>query len=1121
MPLSQLRRITARGQGVTLALTGEAGVGKSERASRFLKTLPARLFTFSGQWPLARLATILPAALREPEWVGLLLARLSQGESLPAGDSARAVTERLLAHAPAVLLIDHFHRVPVDAGPFWSALAEHIRQSKGVGLLLLTRGEAPDGWEAEEVLPLTRPESDTLVRDNLGEAYRADLATWLFEKAQGHPLLTLELLSSLRTSGMLESGDWATAPPDLPNSIQAFVRAQLPTQLTPELQETLARELLQSELEEAPQDGPCQLKGYGLRPDQLTHPLYHEALLSIVSPEVWAGVLEEEEQTGGQPSAALLAQWAAAWPLSDATRLKLYRRAAQELEERQELTRAAEFWEKAAESCSAQAGQAQRAQWLRRAARLYKFYPLQKDLHLRRLLVLRKAVQTAGADVPAEWLTALAEAQGTARLPLEELAELLPGSLQDWQNDYLHGLFQAATPLEPRAITAWDALTPEERQAMPALSLSGVANALYCVRLEEAQALWERAQEGAEGELVHLHIRADAAYAPFFLMENETALHEFDAVVVRLETLRRERLNGTPPSERTLEQRLDLDRAEQLLQTCNRARAALNGRLGRMDECAVLYDSVLSYAARRQALTLYAGTLQRYGWELVNGGRFEEAQRLLRQAYSTGLTLNFILMAQIDLYFLWHRDEQVHLLAHATSELLRSMTEPIPLQAYFMAALGLTACGDWGAALSQLDEGEAKARAAQVGHALDFGLWIRGVWHGEQGQKVEAARWTQEAADASRARGLAREANRYALWAAHYRGNEEAFRRAAQAVEEQGDRGHLHAVQARRGEVAQPTQAHLQILGTPRLLDAAGQPVRSAVGLRLLMRLLHARLLGEAEVRMTELTTQLYPDAPAELGRRNVSRLVRGLSRRLGAEVVVQTAHGYALGEVSSDAELFLNEGAADLWRGPLLPDEAPRADAVAERLLSRLREHIVQLLPEEPAQAVRLAAFLTESEPYDLAALRLRLHAHDLAGQPGQVRKTYAVARRTFAELGEELPDDWRTFLASGEASLPRPARFTTSARAASRARVLHVHRSTIARWDAGISAAGKPGRRPKLTAEQVETLKRVVQVSPEAVRVQAPRWTLRLVAEYAEEVFGVRLSQAQLSRLLREEKS
>ncbi|MDO4245983.1 MAG: hypothetical protein Q4C89_08175 [Deinococcus sp.] len=1121
MTLSQLRRIVVRGAGVSVVLCGEAGLGKSYRARRVLSDLSARQFSFSAQWPLARLVGSLPAAPQEPQWATALLERLSRGERLPPADAAQAVYQRLSTHAPALLLIDHLHRASPDALAFWEALGKQVRGGRGVGLLALTRGEPLPDWTVERVEPLTREESDAVLREKRPDLFSPLLAERIYGQARGHPLFTLELLEHLTATGVPSSAEeWPALSGPLPMSLQAFVRSQLPPSLSPPLQLALARVLLRADMDGHLVDGQStgpQLQAEAaelvrcgvLRQGQLAHPLYREALLPLLSPDVGAAALDEVLQDEGLGDAALVARFARSWPLPPQVQLSLYRRAAEQMEERGELTRAAGFWEQAAELCPAE-----RAAWLYRASRLYEFYPFQPGLHLRSLRAMRGAVEAAGEGVPEAWLRRLVTWQAIGRRPLEDLAALLPGELDDWRLTYLYGQLSGADIADGGIWEAWQALSDEQRATAPAEVLAGVAHAERTPPDEVAR-LWPQAIARAPDALSRLQWRGIAAYEPYFRMQNAISLREFDAVVEELEMLQAEiRAQEKPIS---LDDRLAADRAEQLIQTFNRARAVLRSRLGDVAGAAALRPSVLKYARERQALTFYVGTLYREGWEDVNRGRFEEAQRLLTEAHSTGRIRGGVVMALIDLYVHWNREEQAHLLVHAVTELREQMQTQTQLQEYFMLALGLSACGDWAEAMSLLEEGERQAREADVGHALDYGLWIRAFWHGEQGQQTQAARLATEAATSARSRGLEREANRYALWATFYAGDEVAYAAAAARVREQGDLGHLHAVESRRSVSLPVSRAHLQILGVPRLLDAGGQPLRSPAGLRLLTALLHARLLGETDVSANDLAGQLYPEVATEQARRNVLRLIRQLWATLGPEVVLQSGDGYALGAVSSDAELFLNEGASDLWRGPLPLSAEPRGEAVAARLLARLRDCVLALLTENPAQAARLAGYLSESEPYDLAALRLLLHAHDLAGQSAQARAAYARARDTFAEVDEPLPADWREFLGGSDAVPVLQRTSVPSARAASRARALHVHRSTIARWDNGQTRPGRVGRPPRLTPEQLAELRRVMAKPPAEIGLPGNRWNLALAAEYVARQFGHQLSQAQLSRLLR----
>lgn len=214
-----------------------------------------------------------------------------------------------------------------------------------------------------------------------------------------------------------------------------------------------------------------------------------------------------------------------------------------------------------------------------------------------------------------------------------------------------------------------------------------------------------------------------------------------------------------------------------------------------------------------------------------------------------------------------------------------------------------------------------------------------------------------------------------------------------------------------------PASGRLEVLGPMRFVrGGATVEVHGERRRALLALLLEARLAGRAGVPQLQLLDQLYPREP-DRAAGALKQLVFQLRAALGPEVIVRMGGGYALGPVASDAEAFLRDGNCAWWRGPYLEGIAITSEeAVGEQLRRALRVRAEGLLSEDPREAARLARLLTESEPFDLAALRLELAALRAAGGGQELERRYRAARATFAEVGESLPRDWAELLRDGE---------------------------------------------------------------------------------------------------------
>lgn len=175
----------------------------------------------------------------------------------------------------------------------------------------------------------------------------------------------------------------------------------------------------------------------------------------------------------------------------------------------------------------------------------------------------------------------------------------------------------------------------------------------------------------------------------------------------------------------------------------------------------------------------------------------------------------------------------------------------------------------------------------------------------------------------------------------------------------------------------------LEVLGPVQL---SGRPIAGVKRQELLLYLLEARLLGRPEVGREELREALYPHTEEPLALVLLEDLVDRTRSSLGAEVVLQTPQGYALGAVASDAERFLQSGHTGLWRGAYRQDLPGGLPQVRECLYSRLYRQACALLESDPLESARLGRILLEAQPYDPRALTLRLRLLQATRLPNPV---------------------------------------------------------------------------------------------------------------------------------------
>ena len=92
--------------------------------------------------------------------------------------------------------------------------------------------------------------------------------------------------------------------------------------------------------------------------------------------------------------------------------------------------------------------------------------------------------------------------------------------------------------------------------------------------------------------------------------------------------------------------------------------------------------------------------------------------------------------------------------------------------------------------------------------------------------------------------------------------------------------------------------------------------------------------------------------------------------------------------------------------------------------------------------------------------------------------------------------------------------------------ARRLRVSRTTAMRWAAawedegreGLRAAGRAGRKPRVSPEQLERIEQALREGPRAMGYRTELWTLPRVAELIEKITAVRYHPGHVWRVMRQ---
>ena len=1044
----RLSSLGKRRTGMALGLWGEAGIGKTHTALELLRGLSCRSLSLPAGTPLTDLAGRLPRPPRLPAWAARMMDRVIKGEPTGNIDLLNAVTTTLGGLAPFVLLLEDLHDAGTEQAELIGLLARAVQRTPGVGLLVTSRLQLPDGFESRRHAPLDPLDAARLLEEEAGAALPPEALGWIFIRASGNPLFSLEYFRLLARLGHLWNDArlwrWREPPATLmPVTVEALI------------ERTLHDVLGQSDLS---QGGPAadplsdvagawaMLPGAtdgllaavaGLAPEALdqarselerrrvlfqrefVHPLYREMVL---------GKLDRERHR------TLARRAVVALEHDPEAAADFVRDAELDPAEAMRLT------ERAAEAARAGGRTASEARLLARAADL-----AQGDHQARLALRAARALETisppealrlarlAAHLLPDDPETALYLAgrlvQHSRRLAdADEVLARFPESVRlgpvwtAWQITWMMGSGQYAG-----ALSLWDSHPELHGLPDPATFYSVAACLTQTGQFEQAAAL---ARRGLELNEVMPAQRASllnvSSIACAMMGQPEAAEAHLEAAL----TLAREhglhQMLGALLQNRTK----NLERTDQFV-------AALTAAKGAFQAYAKAGDTV----RQANAGVLVAGHLTEFG-------QYQEAETLLLDSLALLERLGtsrFLVVAQTTLATLYRDWQPPHgavLALRAARGALEQARQLGPVSSLTTFALATLARAE--AAVGELEQATLHAQEAvdASGQAPDESTFIahaaQAAVHAASARPEQAREALKRALTAAQAGGFILEVQRLSLEQAVLERDLGAARdlqawfrthdlRNGVLLAERrfpelasGPSAGLTSPQSTSSRLASPHASpsvlpHLEVLGVMRL-GWAGEthPVRGRKRRELLAALLEAQLRGRSELSRLDLIGLLYPGSDELQASASLKELVHLTRTAFGAALIQTTPEGYGLGDLTSDAAQFLEHGDTRLWRGQYLQDTLPegRDETVAEALHLALRTRTEAALNIDPPEAARVARLLLETEPYDAGVLALALEALRACGNHRSLRRLYLDACLRWSEVGEALPGHWTDFL-------------------------------------------------------------------------------------------------------------
>ncbi|OLV16600.1 hypothetical protein [Deinococcus marmoris] len=1022
---NRLRGLAAHRSGVAVGLWGEPGIGKTHLAQALLRVTPCPSITVQATQPLEQLILALPRPRKPGVWLEQSVAGLEQGASLSAGHAAELLAAHLGAGAPLVILAENLHGCSAAQLQSWQDLAARVSQIRGVGLLVTSRTQPPGGFEAVRLSPLSRAESDGLLESEIGGSLPHEALGWIFERAAGHPLFTLEFFRFLARQGVIwnDGQHWRWRAPErrmVPGTVEALIEQLVAgVAAAPGLEDIIhAKALLGQGVEpallaqvaglsdQAAVTATAHLSREGiLLEDEFAQPLYAEVItrgLTASRRQVLARRAITAYQAVPQRAAAFVADAA----LDPAQALNLLTQAArQATQDRQE-------------------GQA--AQWLVQAVN-YATGPEQAAL------AFEAATALKGSDLP----TAIRLGELALKITPHDILTI----------DLLARIF--ATRREQDRLEQVLAHLPESEQGEGGLSRqirlrSIIGDDQGVVELfEQHPELLESNPETCYDigwSLLNLG-RADEADHLVTVAQQHPALSDHTAALLSylrgiLCAQRADNAGAEVFFRQSLAIARTLGEIHNIISSLH-AHAMVLQDLGEYHAALPELQEAAMLSLQRGHVVQYAEANLAIADQLVWFGDYDRAEGLYLESLDIlerqpphGFLIDG-LNALAELYLTLDTAFNVTLARKYASGALRVSRALNHLvgQARATRVLAATLIHDGQLTLAGEQAEEALALATLSGRPRQQreALLVMSRVEQAQGDPAlarqhlgEALQLAVEIAEPFPTRVIELELCALNHETSRARDHLEWF-------EQRGLRHGVHLVYrlfpglAGRltGQSAPPVpEFRLKVLGPMRWESVSGAiPVRGRKRQELLAALLEARIEGRAEVPRLSLLESLYPEQAEGRAGLLLADLVYQVRELLGAGTILTTTAGYALGSgVSSDAEIFLVHGDTRLWRGSPLSglDPAARSETVREALCLMLQRQGEAQLISDPTEALRVADLLTDADPYNLEALGLTLRAWRGVGNPKALSRSYDQARARFLDVGERLPEHWEDCLAT-----------------------------------------------------------------------------------------------------------
>ena len=1000
----RLTGLVAKRPSIVVGIWGEPGIGKTHTVKGLLRQTPCRSSSFEATISPIQLARALPKPSRLPVWAERTLER----ETSALTDAIGALLSGL---APFILHLEDVQAAPPAQLEFIQALAKIIGQLKGVGLIVTSRQPPPLGFEAIRLEPLSSQAVHAMLQAEVSADLPEAALAWIDARAAGNPLFSLEFFKYLARQGFVWSDGqkWRWRSPTLhliPATIEVLIE-QIIANTAPRLEPVihakafLGREadlilwaLVANVTPKVLESAKTELERQGiLFGGQFSHPLYAEVIgRSLPAQKRRVLARRAIEALANNPQTA--ANFITEAQLEPTIALQILRQAEQQALSQQKNVAATRFLARAVEYVPLE----ERADLAFKAAEQASHFDVSLAAKMLELVVKKINPSEEEFLFATEFLAQHGQAEQAllmvkncaspeaTRLTHEFNVRVLSGDLAGafalWQQQPV--IESAATPrilsrLVMALVQSGQAASAERIArlilAHHAATIPDTMNAknhlaaalLYQGKPQQAEALWTEllALEPVQNDARFIKLRGSA--------------------LVNLAQLR---LQG--------------------------------GQLERgLEDIKAAAQTFLEFGN----LHYYAYALVMLGVALTKRGVYEQAEETLFEAKSLLHTPSLILIdAELALsaFYVDSHARQASYLAirHATAALgiAKVLGNPMMVaSAYQSLAYAKVMGGQVEAGLIDLAAHYIDQPVLQIQSQN-----VRGLAFARLGQQQAALEAFECGLGYALKANLQEAEHSIRLEIARLQAD---LRAAKDCLIWFETHGLVHMTNLVRRyfpslseDVAVPlAQIRLEVFGVMQLVtQASSVPIRGGKRRELLALLLEARIGGRRELSKLKILDGLYPNTDEMQANTLLRDVIYQIREIGGSSLIITTENGYALGEVSTDAEVFLETGDTTLWRGAYLEslNLERNNETVQETLYLALQTHGEKLLETDPTEAARVGRLLSHNDPYNLEALYLTIHALKATKNHKTLSRVYKQAQVHLLEIGEVLPERWQDFL-------------------------------------------------------------------------------------------------------------